>query len=163
MKAQFAGFSQFGEGFDSFESIEDRAHLKPKQWWSMHGGSAPELRALALKLLGQPSSSYCCERNWSTYGFIHSMKRNKMTPQRAEDLVFVHTNLRLLSRKSEKYHHGPTRMWDVGADAHESFTSGVGILEIANLSLDEPELEMELCEDATRDDDAETTMDECDE
>lgn len=83
-----------------------------------------------------------------------------MTPERAEDLVFVHTNLRLLSRKSEKYHHGPTRMWDVGADAHESFTSGVGILEIANLSLDEPELEMELCEDATRDDDAETTMDE---
>jgi hypothetical protein len=31
-------------------------------------------------------------------------------------------------------------MWDVGGDGFESL-SGVGILEVANLSLDEPEME----------------------
>lgn len=31
-------------------------------------------------------------------------------------------------------------MWDVGGDSFESL-SGVGILEVANLSLDEPELQ----------------------
>ena len=31
-------------------------------------------------------------------------------------------------------------MWDVGGDSHETLT-GVGVLEVANLSLDEPELQ----------------------
>ena len=68
------------------------------------------------------------------------MKRNKMNPKRAEDLVFVHTNLRLLSRKSEKYCKGETKMWDVIGDEWEPF-DGAGGLEVASLSLDEPVLE----------------------
>ncbi|XP_066342489.1 uncharacterized protein [Miscanthus floridulus] len=44
------------------------------------------------------------------------------------------------SRKAEDYSTGPTRMWDVGGDGFESL-SGVGILEVADLSLDEPEME----------------------
>ena len=104
---------------------EDRTHFETKQWWGTYGVHTPELKDLALKLLGQPASSSCCERNWSTYAFIHSMKRNKLTPERAEDLVFVHNNLRLLSRKSNDYQSGPSRMWDVGGDGTESFV-GVG-------------------------------------
>jgi hypothetical protein len=51
----------------------------------------------------------------------------------------VHSNLRHLSRRTEAYKNGETRMWDVGGDSFESL-SGVGILEVANLSLDEPTL-----------------------
>ena len=104
------------------------------------------MKSLALKLLGQPTSSSSCERNWSTYGFIDSVTRNKLTPPRAEDLVFVHSNMRLLSRKSDDYMKGPTQMWDVGVDNHETFR-GAGILEHADLSLDEPEFERILFED----------------
>ncbi|GFZ02118.1 hypothetical protein Acr_15g0007270 [Actinidia rufa] len=39
-----------------------------------------------------------------------------MTPQRAEDLVFVHSNLRLLSRRSPQYCSGETKMWDIAGD-----------------------------------------------
>ncbi|KAL1225007.1 hypothetical protein V5N11_002786 [Cardamine amara subsp. amara] len=53
-----------------------------------------------FKVLGQPSSSSCAERNWSTYSFIHSLKRNKLTTSRAQDLVYIHNNLRLLSRNA---------------------------------------------------------------
>jgi hypothetical protein len=99
------------------------------------------LQKLALKLLNQPASSSCCERNWSTYSFIHSIQRNKLAPERAEDLVLIiHNNLRLLSRKAEDYSTGLTRVWDVGGDGFESL-SGVGILEVADLSLEEPEME----------------------
>jgi hypothetical protein len=35
---------------------------------------------------------------------------------------------------------GETRMWDVGGNSFESL-NGVGILEVANLSLDEPGLQ----------------------
>jgi len=96
--------------------------------------------SLAMKLLSQPASSSCCERNWSTYSFVHSVKRNALTPERAEDLVFVHSNLRHLSRRTDAYKTGETRMWDVGGDSFDSL-GGVGILEVADLSLDEPELQ----------------------
>ena len=50
----------------------------------------------AFKLLRQLCSSSCAERNWSIYKYIHSLKRNKMTPAHAKDLVYVHSNLQLL-------------------------------------------------------------------
>ena len=130
------------EDFSSSDSINDRWYMSPIKWWIVHGTSAPMLQSIALKLLGQPCSSSCCERNWSTYNFIHSMKRNKLTPQRAEDLVYVHNNLRLLSRRSPNYNEGESKMWDIGGDGFDSMDiENAGILEIANLSLDEPELE----------------------
>ena len=71
--------------------------------------------------------------------FIHSYRRNKLTPKRAEDLVFIHNNLRLLSRSTSAYNDEKTKMWDVGGDDFGSMED-VGILEFANLLLDEPEL-----------------------
>ena len=66
----------------------------------------------------------------------------RLNPARAEDLVFTHQNLRLLSRKTEEYNRGPFAMWDIGADTFESdFEGGADFLEHADLSLDEPELE----------------------
>ncbi|XLS77655.1 hypothetical protein HN51_061880, partial [Arachis hypogaea] len=56
--------------------------------------------SLNSRLLGQPSSSSCYERNWSIYSFIHSLKRNKLKAKRGKNLVFVHTIFRLLSRKN---------------------------------------------------------------
>ena len=44
-----------------------------------------------------------------------------------------------LSRRSDGYKKGESRMWDVGGDAYASLT-GVGLLEVANLSIDEPEV-----------------------
>ncbi len=42
-----------------------------------------------------------CERNWSTYDFIHRKKRNSLKPDRANDLVYVFTNSRLIQRFKE--------------------------------------------------------------
>ncbi len=41
-----------------------------------------------------PSS---CERNWSTYGFTHSKACNKLLHTRADKLVRVFSNLKLLT------------------------------------------------------------------
>ncbi|KAL5146480.1 hypothetical protein HKD37_06G016307 [Glycine soja] len=137
---EFANFSDGTEGFDDLDSLNDRGQMDPKAWWLVHGVNALILQKVALKLLAQPCSSSCCERNWSTYSFIHSLKRNKMAPHRAEDLVFVHSNLRLLSRNTPQYHQEETKMWDVAGDDFGSLDD-CGILEIASLSLDEPELD----------------------
>lgn len=143
---EYANFSTKGGDFAEFDSIHDRYALDPKSWWAIHGACAPMLQSLALKLLVQPSSSSCSERNWSVYSFVHSVKRNRMIPKRAEDLVFIHSNLRLLSRKTPEYTKGQTKMWDIGGDAFDSLDD-VGVLEVANLSLDEPDLEAVLFTD----------------
>ncbi|KAL5137161.1 hypothetical protein HKD37_10G027571 [Glycine soja] len=140
MNIEFTNFSDGREGFDDLDSLNDRGQMDPKAWWLIHGINAPILQKIALKLLAQPCSSSCCERNWSTYSFIHSLKRNKMAPHRVEDLVFVHSNLRLLSRNTPQYHQEETKMWDVAGDDFGSLDD-CGILEIVSLSLDEPELE----------------------
>ena len=128
-------FSACLEDFSISDSINDRWCISPVTWWVVHGTSAPMLQSIALKFLGQPCSSSCCERNWGTYNF--SMKRNKLTQQRAEDLVYVHNNLRLLLRRSPYYNEGEYKMWDIRGDGFDSLDiENAGILEIENLSLD---------------------------
>ena len=66
-----------------------------------------------------------------------------MAPARAEDLVYVHSNLRLLSRHNVEYVNIATKMWDIAGDSWNEgdIHGGAGILENATLTLDEPELE----------------------
>ena len=42
------------------------------EWWFMYGNQTPTLRNLAIKVLSQTASSSICERNWSTFAFIHT-------------------------------------------------------------------------------------------
>ncbi|GAU49563.1 hypothetical protein TSUD_191890 [Trifolium subterraneum] len=144
--AEFVKFSSAEGELGQFDSLLDRWNLTPKEWWVTYGSSIPKLQSIALKLFSQPTSSSSAERNWSTYGFIQSTKRNKINPKKAEDLVFIHTNLRLLSRNNKTYKEGPTKMWDIGGDEFD-LVDGAGILEVASLSLDEPELEAALFND----------------
>uniref|UniRef100_A0A7N2LH57 BED-type domain-containing protein n=1 Tax=Quercus lobata TaxID=97700 RepID=A0A7N2LH57_QUELO len=133
------------EAYDE-DNMEDRWNYNPMLWWSTYGSTLPLLQTLALKLLEQPCSSSCVERSWSTYGFIHSMRRNRITPKRAEDLVFVHSNLRLLSRRRPEYTTGESKKWDIGGDNWDEPFGGPGLLEIAYLTLDEPEMETSILE-----------------
>ncbi|XLS44991.1 hypothetical protein HN51_001856 [Arachis hypogaea] len=100
LNIEFANFSDGRGVFDDYDSLNDRGKVDAKSWWLIHSGKAKFFQPIALRLLEQPSSSSCCERNWSTYSFIHFLKRNKLKSKRVENLVFVHTNLRLLLRKT---------------------------------------------------------------
>ncbi|KAA0055555.1 hypothetical protein E6C27_scaffold222G00320 [Cucumis melo var. makuwa] len=66
-----------------------------------------------------------------------------MTPQRVEDLVSIYSNLHLLFRKTLEYLKGETMSWDIVRDAFNSLED-VDMLEVANLSLDDRELEAEI-------------------
>ncbi|GKB66271.1 hAT dimerization domain, ribonuclease H-like domain protein, partial [Tanacetum coccineum] len=136
---EYAMFSMKSGCFSDLTSISMMGTMEPKSWWVNFGAQTPFLQTLAFRLLGQPSSSSCAERNWSTYAFIHSLRRNKLTTSRAQDLVYIHNNLRLLSRNP----NDDVKMWDVGGDAFDSMED-VGFLEFADLSLDEPEFENDL-------------------
>ena len=59
-----------------------------------------------------------------------------MALARAEDLVYVHSNLRLLSRRNVEYVNTATKMWDITGDSWNEgdIHGGVGILENATLN-----------------------------
>ncbi|KAL0551192.1 hypothetical protein IC582_010278 [Cucumis melo] len=113
VNVEFAQFSTKTGDFHDYDSICKRYTIDPISWWTTHGTYAPMLQKIVFKVLGQPPSSSCCERNWSTYSFINSIKRNKMMSQRAEDLVSIHSNLRLLSIKTLEYSKGETKAWNI--------------------------------------------------
>ena len=57
-------------------------------------------------------------------------------------MVYVHNNLRLLLRRSPNYNESECKMWNIGGDGFYSMNiENAGILEIADLSFDELELE----------------------
>ena len=66
-----------------------------------------------------------------------------MTPAHAKDLVYVHSNIQLLSRHHKEYVNVATNMWDIARDSwnESGIHRGARILEDATLTLDKLELE----------------------
>ena len=98
-----------------------RGVMLAHQWWVMHGGEYPELQIVAVKVTAMVSSAGACKRVWSAFDFVHSKKRNRLDPDRANDLVYCFTNKRLQRRaaKSEafaEWHRGEEEAEDSEAE-----------------------------------------------
>eukprot|EP00253_Pinus_taeda_P004215 PITA_04215 len=103
------------------------------------------LAELAMRLLSQVTSSSCCERNWSTYGNLHNVKKSRLQQSRAETMVYVHTNLCLIYRQREEWLRGKTKMWDVFPD--DMGLDTIVELALANIDLNDPVLEPVIFDD----------------
>ncbi|XP_028074197.1 uncharacterized protein LOC114276609 [Camellia sinensis] len=110
IRKQISDFVSCKGVFSQPQAVNDRATMDALSWWHLYGGAAPELYSLALKVLSQSVNTSCAERCWSTYSYIHNVKRNRLNVDRAEKLVFVHYNHRLLSRYREDYEN--FKNWD---------------------------------------------------
>jgi hypothetical protein len=64
-------------------------------WWEMLGYSTPALQKLAISLISQCASATGCEQNWSTFAFIYTKVRNRLTYEKLYKLVYVNYNLRI--------------------------------------------------------------------
>jgi len=135
----FVEFSTACGRFGGYDVVGDRGLKKPHAWWATHGATCHILQHLALRVLSQVTSSSSCERNWSTYGNLYSLKKSRLEQSRAETMVYVHSNLRLIYRQREEWVKGRTKMWDV-------FPDDMGLdnsveLALANMDLNDPVLE----------------------
>ena len=70
----------------------------PHLWWFISNSIGKLLPRIAWRILTQVVSSFSCERNWSSYSFVHSKMRNRLLPSHAEDLVYVYTNSRIFNQ-----------------------------------------------------------------
>ena len=136
------GFIEFSTGsgrFGGYDVLRDRGVKKAHGWWATHGAACPLLQQLAMRILSQVTSSSCCERNWSTYGNLYSLKKSRLEQSRAETMVYVHSNLRLIYRKRQEWMKGKTKMWDVFPD--DMGLDNTVELALANMDLNDPVLE----------------------
>ena len=53
----------------------------------------------AVRVLSQVSGVGASERNWKAHDWIHNKRRNRLLPERAEQLVKLHGNLLVIDRK----------------------------------------------------------------
>jgi hypothetical protein len=67
-------------------------------WWFISGKIGKLLRHIARRILAQVVSYSSCERNFSSYTFVHIKVRNRPHSSRIEDLVYVYTNSRVLNQ-----------------------------------------------------------------
>ena len=74
----------------------------PAAWWATFGGDTPVLQRVARRLLSQCAASSGCERNWSTFAYIHTKLRNRLSHQKLDKLVFVNYNLRLRLQRATR-------------------------------------------------------------
>ena len=77
---------------------------------------------------------------------MYSLKKSRLEQSKAETMVYVHTNLRLIYRKREEWVKGKAKMWDLFLDdmGLDSSTE----LELANLDLNDLVLELVTFDDS---------------
>ncbi|XP_062191201.1 uncharacterized protein LOC133894997 [Phragmites australis] len=90
-------FEDLREAFERLTDVTTAAEalIEAETWWSMFGSSTPTLSMLARRLVSQCASSSGCERNWSTFAFIHTKVRNRLSYKKLHKLVYVNYNLRI--------------------------------------------------------------------
>ncbi|CAH0402534.1 unnamed protein product [Chilo suppressalis] len=71
--------------------------VDPVMWWRGICGSTA-LSKIAVRILTAPCTSAATERSFSTHSFIHSVKRNRLTTERAAKISFLVYNWNLLYR-----------------------------------------------------------------
>ena len=85
----------YKSGKGHFSRVETKDLIdKPLDYWRLFGSQTPELQGFAVKGFSQATSASACESNWSTYEYIFSKRRNLLSTQRLEKLVYIHGNLR---------------------------------------------------------------------
>jgi hypothetical protein len=105
------GSAASGESKMSTAKIDAARTMPAWKWWRAYCKAWPHLRWFAMRLTAHGVSASACERNWSTYEWIHNKKRNRLGLSRAEKLVRSFSNLNLLSRCA-MYESGYVE-WDV--------------------------------------------------
>jgi hypothetical protein len=95
-------------------------------YWEMYGAELPNLRGACMRVLCLVSSSSACERTWSTYEYIHSKKRNRLTAPRCNDLVWVFTNTRLRNKLLHPKYEADMVEWSDPEESEEEEKAAPG-------------------------------------
>ncbi|XP_026458910.1 uncharacterized protein LOC113359508 [Papaver somniferum] len=87
-------------------AVKSRDTTTPYDWWITYVGmDVPELQKFAIRVLSQTCSASSCERNWSTFGNMHTKRCNRFLQQKLNDCVYIQYNKKLQRRYEEIQRH----------------------------------------------------------
>lgn len=99
-------------------------------WWDVNGSSVPELQTIARFVLISPASASICERINGEFAFVADKRRNCLALARANLLVRLFHNLRLLSRVKKPSYAEPAVGWTDDVTTHtQSAITNYGIFD----------------------------------
>ena len=78
------------------------ANISPVSWWNGYCTNQ-ELSKIPGRLLKLPSTTAAVERSFSCYSNIHAAKRNRLTNDRASELVFVSPSIQRTTGQQSKH------------------------------------------------------------
>ncbi|KAL3694683.1 hypothetical protein R1sor_008334 [Riccia sorocarpa] len=86
------------------KALSEECRTAPMLWWAQAGRNAPLLRVIAMNILGLTCTTSACERAWSSYGFVHSLARVRLSIPRQHKLVYIYHNARIkaIDQKRER-------------------------------------------------------------
>lgn len=108
--------------FADAEALASANDHPAHEFFQLFCSSMPKLQKIAYKVLPLVSSACSCERAWSIFGHVHSDRRNRLTHDRTNDLVFISQNLRMLyatadlARKKKYIEYLPGQNEECGED-----------------------------------------------
>ena len=91
-------------------------------WWEQNGSCVPELQAVDCIVLAQPASASICERINSEFEFVKDRRRNRLSHARADKLVYLFHNLRMMRKMKQSQYSEPTIAWGDENDEDERNT-----------------------------------------
>jgi hypothetical protein len=109
-----------GEHVWSPMGVKEVAHV----WWFTSGSIGKLLPRIARRILAQVVSLPTCERNWSSYSFVHSKARNRLLSSCAKDLVYVYTNSRVLNQNVPFTDEAATKWYRQSVVSEDSDSKG---------------------------------------
>ena len=116
------------KGVFAREWVMETARKTPAyMWWDLNGASCPELQYVARLVLSQPASASICERINSEFAFVKDPRRNRLEHGRADKLVALFHNLRLMARAKKPDYSEPAIGWN-----EDDFHAGVTSFGVSN-------------------------------
>src|SRR5262249_5797709 len=140
LREQFVTFHMCKGLYAMTTTQTDAVTMNTIDWWSTYESEILELAQVAKKVLSQLITNSSAERNWSTYSFIHNVKRNRLNYAKANKLVFIHSNIRLQSCFTESYKNGPFKKWDIDQEDTYIDDSAIKLEKMRWESLDKDHL-----------------------
>lgn len=78
-----------------FKDLFEKGKMDPLVFWNMADMKHPNLAKLAKKLLLIPASTAQIERVFSSWAFVHTSARNRLTFDRSKKLLHIYYSLRI--------------------------------------------------------------------
>jgi len=79
---------------------EGITNVSPLTWWRGLRGTNV-ISDIAIRILSAPVTSAATERTFSTFSWIHSSKRNRLTTERAAKIAYISHNWRLKNKTNK--------------------------------------------------------------